>query len=61
MTDKLDVERIRRGLLWSLLAVLFGGVRIIDYKCWYKGKRLRRNSPCPCGSGKKWKTCHGRR
>lgn len=21
---------------------------------------LERNDPCPCGSGKKWKKCHGR-
>ncbi|MCC9605859.1 SEC-C domain-containing protein [Blastopirellula sp. JC732] len=22
------------------------------------GKRVGRNSPCPCGSGKKYKDCH---
>ena len=22
-------------------------------------KKIRRNSPCPCGSGKKFKHCHG--
>ena len=22
--------------------------------------RLGRNDPCPCGSGKKYKNCHGR-
>jgi len=21
---------------------------------------LERNDPCPCGSGKKWKKCHGK-
>jgi hypothetical protein len=21
--------------------------------------RPKRNQPCPCGSGKKWKKCHG--
>ncbi|MDP2883541.1 MAG: SEC-C metal-binding domain-containing protein [Ignavibacteria bacterium] len=21
--------------------------------------RIRRNDPCPCGSGKKYKKCHG--
>jgi preprotein translocase subunit SecA len=25
------------------------------------GKRVGRNEPCPCGSGKKYKACHGRR
>ena len=24
------------------------------------GKKIRRNAPCPCGSGKKYKHCHGR-
>ena len=25
-----------------------------------KGKQPRRNDPCPCGSGKKFKDCHGK-
>ena len=25
-----------------------------------KGKKIGRNDPCPCGSGKKYKFCHGR-
>lgn len=25
-----------------------------------KGKKVGRNAPCPCGSGKKFKKCHGR-
>ena len=25
-----------------------------------KGEKIGRNSPCPCGSGKKYKNCHGR-
>jgi len=24
------------------------------------GPKVRRNDPCPCGSGKKYKQCHGR-
>ncbi|MBZ0268570.1 SEC-C domain-containing protein, partial [bacterium] len=24
------------------------------------GKTVGRNDPCPCGSGKKYKKCHGR-
>jgi len=24
------------------------------------GERIGRNDPCPCGSGKKYKVCHGR-
>jgi len=23
-----------------------------------KSKKIGRNDPCPCGSGKKWKKCH---
>lgn len=23
------------------------------------GQMVKRNDPCPCGSGKKWKRCHG--
>lgn len=26
----------------------------------FKGKKIGRNDPCPCGSGKKYKFCHGR-
>ncbi|MBQ9633188.1 MAG: SEC-C domain-containing protein, partial [Lachnospiraceae bacterium] len=25
------------------------------------GKKIGRNEPCPCGSGKKYKFCHGRK
>jgi preprotein translocase subunit SecA len=24
------------------------------------GEKVGRNDPCPCGSGKKYKACHGR-
>lgn len=27
---------------------------------YYRGKKVGRNDPCPCGSGKKYKHCHGR-
>jgi preprotein translocase subunit SecA len=26
----------------------------------YAGQYIGRNDPCPCGSGKKYKQCHGR-
>ena len=26
-----------------------------------EGEKIGRNKPCPCGSGKKYKDCHGRR
>ena len=25
----------------------------------YQGQKVGRNDPCPCGSGKKFKKCHG--
>ncbi|TMU79939.1 hypothetical protein FGG79_21455, partial [Bacillus sp. BHET2] len=25
-----------------------------------EGMRVGRNDPCPCGSGKKYKQCHGK-
>jgi preprotein translocase subunit SecA len=25
-----------------------------------EGRKVGRNEPCPCGSGKKYKRCHGR-
>ena len=25
-----------------------------------EGKKVGRNEPCPCGSGKKFKQCHGK-
>ena len=27
----------------------------------YSDRRIGRNEPCPCGSGKKYKHCHGSR
>jgi len=34
----------------------FGGTDIFDFKT---GKKVGRNDPCPCGSGKKYKKCCG--
>jgi preprotein translocase subunit SecA len=25
------------------------------------GEKINRNDPCPCGSGKKYKQCHGKK
>ena len=32
----------------------------IDDKTHYQGQKVGRNDPCPCGSGKKFKKCHGK-
>jgi preprotein translocase subunit SecA len=31
-----------------------------DDKSHYQGAKIGRNDPCPCGSGKKFKKCHGK-
>ena len=31
-----------------------------DWSQKLKDKKVQRNSPCPCGSGKKFKHCHGK-
>jgi len=33
--------------------------KIIDDKTHFDGAKVGRNDPCPCGSGKKYKRCHG--
>lgn len=32
----------------------------VQQKTVVKGERIGRNDPCPCGSGKKYKKCHGK-
>ncbi|TFW29124.1 preprotein translocase subunit SecA [Massilia horti] len=36
-----------------------GGAALADHNT-YEGMKVGRNDPCPCGSGKKFKQCHGR-
>jgi preprotein translocase subunit SecA len=50
------------GPVASLAAASMGGVAVAerdpsDPTSW---GRVGRNEPCPCGSGKKYKHCHGR-
>jgi preprotein translocase subunit SecA len=33
--------------------------KIIDDKVHFNGQKVGRNDLCPCGSGKKFKKCHG--
>lgn len=44
----------------SGLADKFAESRIISYKRQHGIKKIGRNDPCPCGSGRKYKKCHGR-
>jgi len=54
------LEKVRIGVWGSLFSVLFRGVRLTRNRWRFHGERLMRNQPCPCGSGKKFKRCHGR-
>lgn len=54
-----DVPTDRREYL-DKLGEEYCESRIMSYKK-QLGKKIGRNSSCPCGSGKKYKKCHGRR
>ena len=43
----------------ELAALQFGGDDSIGPKQVVAGQKVGRNDPCPCGSGKKYKKCHG--
>jgi preprotein translocase subunit SecA len=36
-----------------------GGMRLAPQPAQHDGPKVGRNEPCPCGSGKKYKHCHG--
>ncbi|MEO8810099.1 MAG: preprotein translocase subunit SecA [Rhodanobacter sp.] len=36
-----------------------GGTRLAQQPAQHEGPKVGRNEPCPCGSGKKFKHCHG--
>ena len=40
-------------------ALAFGGAAAIAQETQLGGAKVGRNDPCPCGSGKKYKHCHG--
>jgi len=44
-----EVEAERKG----------GGVAVVEQRIVSEDERIGRNDPCPCGSGKKYKKCHG--
>ena len=53
----LDDEQLAiDGLVYQLKKELPEATKI-DPK--YNGKKISRNEPCPCGSGKKYKKCCG--
>jgi preprotein translocase subunit SecA len=36
-----------------------GGVAVVEQRVLSDDEKVGRNDPCPCGSGKKYKRCHG--
>ena len=44
----------------NLLTIISAGEEAMSPTLHRGDRRLRRNDPCPCGSGKKFKNCHGR-
>jgi preprotein translocase subunit SecA len=60
---KMQVEdftrNIQRKKEKELAALQFGGDDSTGPKTIAVGAKVGRNDPCPCGSGKKYKKCHG--
>jgi len=52
-------RNIERKKERELAALQFGGDDSIGPKQAIAGQKVGRNDPCPCGSGKKYKKCHG--
>ena len=52
--DKMERKRIAKATSTNIDGGDKKGKTIV------KGKKIGRNDPCPCGSGKKYKKCCGR-
>src|SRR6202050_1914626 len=52
-------KNIQRKKEKELEALHFGGDGTAETKTVNGGQKVGRNDPCPCGSGKKYKKCHG--
>jgi len=50
--------RLQRIIERDLPPLITAG--LIDASAPAAGRTVGRNDPCPCGSGKKYKRCHGR-
>lgn len=59
-------QNLKQNLWWQLLNVIFhlkskeNLTSETEKTNPYKNQKIGRNDPCPCGSGKKYKHCHGR-
>ena len=55
-----DIEREKQLTLERLNMSLEDGKEKAKKQPIVKGDKVGRNDPCPCGSGKKYKNCHGK-
>ena len=53
-------EELQRKRVAKVTGTSGGGDNSIKKQPVRAGKKIGRNDPCPCGSGKKYKHCHGR-
>ena len=54
-----NIQRKKEKELADLQFVGGDGVSSSEKQPVVKGPKVGRNDPCPCGSGKKYKKCHG--
>ena len=52
-------RNIQRKKEKELAQLQFGGDDSSNARPVQTGQKVGRNDPCPCGSGKKYKKCHG--
>ena len=53
-------EELQRKRVAKVTGTSGGGDNSIKKQPVRTGKKIGRNDPCPCGSGKKYKHCHGK-
>jgi len=56
--DLRELERVRAARDLGDIAAPAAGMPSLDAR--FGGGKVGRNDPCPCGSGQKFKRCHGR-
>jgi preprotein translocase subunit SecA len=57
--DSDDLDGASRGLVTSSIPARQVAVDPAEGDPWADNPNIRRNDPCPCGSGQKYKHCHG--
>ncbi len=57
--DSDDFDAGASGLVTTTIPARQVGVNPVEGNPWADNPNIRRNDPCPCGSGQKYKHCHG--